>query len=144
MGFLDDESESAKISVVEGVNHTDFFVRGHHQKSVWVGCSRPKKNKKTNQNTIKLVRILINADFLHFLGLGSKANFLRIYGSSVQTMIVAKLLEHWHAFPQCVCVCNALFDMSSLHGFAWEQAPGLSKHDPNMMYHGAVFCVGCF
>ena len=53
VGFLDDESESAKISVVEGVNHTDFFVRGHHQKSVWVGCSRPKKNKKTNQNTIK-------------------------------------------------------------------------------------------
>ena len=44
----------------------------------------------------------------------------------------------------CVCVCSALFDMSSLHGFAWEQDPGLSKHDPNMMYHGAVFCVGCF
>ena len=60
VGFLDDESESAKISVVEGVNHTDFFVRGHHQKSVWVGCSRPKKSTK---NESKYYQIQCGSDF---------------------------------------------------------------------------------
>ena len=75
VGFLDDESESAKISVVEGVNHTYFLVRGHHQKSVWVGCPRLKKIKIWSK--ISVGRILKNADFFDFRA--TNADFILVY-----------------------------------------------------------------